>query len=155
MAGCDELKRIANKRRQTAKILLDAGDWEMAVYMMALSLELALKAASCRALKLESYPETNDPNDSYFKSHNFDRLLRVSGATDIFSIRIPMKNQDAFENWGIFTKAFLFPDRDYVALRYDPRMSASFNRERAMELYSALFEDKNSILKVLTRYRKW
>lgn len=155
MASGVELKYLAKKRRCSAKALLDVEDWEMAIYMMAMSLELALKAASCKALKLESYPETNDPNDSYFKSHNFDRLLRVSGLLDIFSVRIPMKNQDAFANWGIFTKAFLFPDKDYVEMRYDPRMLASFNKAKSLELYQALYEDENSILKTMTRYSKW
>jgi len=155
MASGTELKNLSDKRRVTAKNLIDAEDWEMAVYMMAMSLELALKATSCYALKLEAYPETNDPNDKYFKSHNFDRLLRVSGLTDIFSVRNPMINQDAFYNWGIFTKAFLFPDKDYVEMRYDPRMLASFNKDRACELYKALYEDKNSILKTMTRYTRW
>jgi hypothetical protein len=155
MASCLELKKLTKKRRHSAKLLLDGGDWEMAIYMMAMALELALKSASCYALKLEAYPESNDSNDSYFKSHNFDRLLRVSGMMDIFSVRIPMKNQDAFDNLSIFTRVFLFPDRDYVAMRYDPRMLANFNEAKARELYAALYDDKNSILKTMTRYRKW
>ncbi len=155
MATKKELKRLAKSRRQTAKHLIDVQDWEMAIYMMAMSLELALKSASCHALKLEAYPESNDPNDKYFKSHNFDRLLRISGLTDIFSVRVPMINQNAFYNWGVFTQAFLFPDKDYIAMRYDPRMLATFNEAKAHQLYSALFEDDNSILKTMTRYRKW
>lgn len=155
MATRVELKQLAKKRRQTAKYLIDAGDWEMAIYMMAMSLELALKSAACYALKLEAYPETSDPNDTYFKSHNFDRLLRVSGMTDIFSVRNPMKDQIAFDNWSIFTQTFLFPDKDYVAMRYDPRMLATFTRTKAEELYAALYEDNHSILKTMARYHRW
>lgn len=88
MASQKELKEIAKKRRVSAAHLIKCGDWEMAIYAMAMCLEIALKAASCKALKLEGYPETNDPNDIYFKSHNFDRLLRVSGMSDIFSVRL-------------------------------------------------------------------
>jgi hypothetical protein len=127
----------------------------MAIYMMAMSLELALKSASCHALKLETYPETEDPKDTYFKSHNFDRLLRVSGLSDIFSVHIPMIDQAAFDNWSIFTQVFLFPDKDYVAMRYDPRMLASFNETKARELYAALCDSPNSILKTMTRHRRW
>ena len=155
MASQIELKTLSKKRRVSAKHMMDCKDWEMAVYMMAMSLELALKSASCRTLKLESYPETNDPNDTYFKSHNFDRLLRVSGMSDIFSVRLPMIDQDAFDNWGIFTQTFLFPDKDYVAMRYDPRMLASFTEIKAKQLYNALYEDGHSILKTMTRYHKW
>ncbi|HXH27090.1 MAG TPA: hypothetical protein VNG90_04280 [Candidatus Acidoferrum sp.] len=157
MATGAELRRLAKNRLLTAKHLIDAQDWEMAVYMMALTLELALKSASCYALKLESYPETNDPNDGYFKTHNFDRLLKISGLTDIFSVRKPMVNQDAFDNWGKFTGAFLFSekDRDYTAMRYDVKMLANFNEAKAQELHTALYEDKNSILKAMTSNNRW
>jgi hypothetical protein len=155
MATGGELKKLAQNRRKTAKMLLDAGDWEMAVYMMAMCLELALKSASCKTLSFENYPETSDPEDRHFKSHKFDRLLRISGLLDIFSIRVPMKNIPAFFNWSIFTDAFLFADKDYTAMRYDMRMQASFNRAKAHELYRTLYGDKDSILKTMTRYRKW
>jgi len=155
MATQAELKEIAKKRRLTAKRMLECQDWEMAIYMMAMSLELALKAASCHALRLESYPESSDPNDTYFKSHNFDRLLRISGMSDIFSVRIPMIDQDAFDNWGIFTQVFLFPDKDYVAMRYDPRMLASFTEAKARELYEAFYEDEHSIMKTMIRHHRW
>jgi HEPN domain-containing protein len=155
MASASELKGLSRKRRRTVKMLLDGGDYETAVYMMALTLEIALKAASCKALRLESYPETNSPEDSYFKSHKFDRLLKVSGLSDVFSVRKPMVNMDAFRNWSEFTQAFVFADRDYTAMRYDPRMQANFTENKARKLYTALYEDKDSILKTMTGLRRW
>jgi len=155
MATQAELKLLSKKRVQTARHMIECQDWEMAVYMMAMALELALKAAACQSLRLESYPESNDPSDSYFKSHNFDRLLRVSGMSDIFSVRLPMIDQDAFDNWSIFTQAFLFPDKDYVAMRYDPRMLASFTEVKALGLYEALYQNEHSILKTMTRKKRW
>lgn len=127
----------------------------MAVYMMAMCLEISLKAASCRALKFESYPETNNPEDKHFKSHKFDRLIRISGMLDVFSVRSPMKDIQAFYNWSVFTQSFLFPDKDYTAMRYDPRMQATYNQQEAEKLYNALYEDGHSILKTMTRYNKW
>ena len=155
MATGKELKKIARKRVSTAKSLIDAGDWEMAVYMMAMALELALKAASCKALRLEIYPETNDEADKYFKSHKFDRLLKISGLTDVFSVRKPMINANAFQNWSNFTAPLVFGDKDYTAMRYDPRMQANFQEVNARALYNALYEDKDSILKTMTGLRRW
>lgn len=155
MATGAELKKLAQNRRKTAKTLMEAGDWEMAVYMMAMCLELALKSASCKALKFEAYPESSDPEDKHFKSHKFDRLLRISGMLDVFSIRRPSRDLLAFYYWSVFTEAFLFPDKDYTAMRYDPRMQASFTEPKARELYAALYAHRNSILKTMTRYHKW
>jgi hypothetical protein len=157
MATKDELRELSKKRIKTARSLICCDDWEMSAYMMAMALELALKAASCKSLRLQSYPDATSDN-KYFKTHNFDRLLLVSGMTDIFSVSIPMFDQNAFENWSIFTKAFLFngkDDRDYVAMRYDSRMQAIFNEQKAKELFSSLYNDEHSIIKTMIRYRRW
>lgn len=155
MATGSELKKIARKRVATAKTLIDTGDWEMAVYMMAMALELALKSAACKALRFETYPETNDDADKYFKSHKFDRLLKISGLSDVFSIRVPMVNSNAFQNWSNFTGPLVFGEKDYTSMRYDPKMQANFKEQTVRNLYYALYEDKDSILKTMTGLRRW
>lgn len=155
MANGAELKGLSIKRKSAAKILIEAKDYENAAYMMGICLELALKAAACKTLRLEIYPESSDSEDSYFKSHKFDRLLRISGLSDLFSVRTIMVNQDAFDNWSTFTQAFIFADKEWVAMRYDAKMLATFNKKKVLQLYNALYEDKNSILKVIMKGRRW
>jgi succinate dehydrogenase flavin-adding protein (antitoxin of CptAB toxin-antitoxin module) len=153
MATGKELKEISQKRANSAKHLLDAEDWEGAVYMMALSLEIALKAAACKALRLETYPEGQNRDDEYFKTHNLDRLPRVSGCSDIFQVT---GNPDAFDNWSLFTGAFVFGSaQHWIAMRYDPKMLAIFTEEKAKELYKALYQDDNSILRAMTGELRW
>lgn len=130
-----------------------AQDWEAAVYMMALTLELSLKAASCKALRLESYPQSTSEHDKYFKTHNFDRLLRISGCADIFTLT---GNKDAFDNWSQFTSALIFgAAQDWIVMRYDPRMLALFTEAKAKEMYQQLYDDDNSILKTMTGKSRW
>ncbi|MBL8159016.1 hypothetical protein JNJ66_01005 [Candidatus Saccharibacteria bacterium] len=155
MASGIDLKAIARSRVVIAKKLIDMKDWEMAVYVMAMALELALKAAACKALRFETYPEANHDDDKYFKSHKFDRLLKISGMTDVFSVRKPMINANAFQNWSIFTAPLIFGNKDYTAMRYDPRMQANFQEANAKALYDALYADDDSILKTMTRLKRW
>jgi hypothetical protein len=130
-----------------------AKDWEAAVYMMALTLELALKAASCKVLRLDSYPESGSEHDKYFKTHNFDRLLRISGCADIFKLT---GDKDAFDNWSQFTGALIFGGtQDWIVMRYDPRMLALFTESKAKEMYKQLYDDDNSILKTMTGKSRW
>ena len=152
MATGKDLKTIARRRLTTVRHLMDAKDWEAAVYMMALTLELALKAAACKSLRLESYPEGGGDDDKYFKTHSFDRLLRISGCSDIFN---PTGNRDAFDNWSLFTGAFLFGGAPWMAMRYYPRMLANFTEVKAKEMYIELYEDDNSILKTMTGKSRW
>jgi len=154
MATGLELKAISKKRLKTVGYLLSAKDWEAAVYLMGMTLEIALKSAACKALHLDNYPESQHIDDGYFKTHSFDRLLRISGCSDIFSLK---GSQDAFDNWSLFTEAFIFGGSSgkWMAMRYDPKMLATLTEVKAKDLYSQLYEDENSILKLMTERRRW
>jgi HEPN domain-containing protein len=152
MANRLELKIIAKKRLRTVQVLMRAEDWEASVYMMALVLELALKAAACKSLRLENYPEGKKKDDDCFMTHKFDRLQRISGCSDLFNLAT---NKDAFDNWSQFTGAYLWSGKDWTSMRYHPKMLEQYNKEKAEELYNALYEDENSILRVMTGARRW
>jgi hypothetical protein len=153
MATGKELKLISQKRLTTVRHLMIAEDWEAAVYIMALSLEIALKVASRRALRLESYPQSTSERDKYFKTHNFDRLLQIGACADIFKLT---GNKDAFDNWSQFTSALIFGGTQvWIVMRYDPRMLALFMETKAKEMYIQLYEDGDSILKAMTRKSRW
>lgn len=57
MANGPTLRKISIARVKSARLLIDAEDWDGAAQMMGLALECALKAACCKALGLNTYPE--------------------------------------------------------------------------------------------------
>jgi hypothetical protein len=145
------LKTLAHKRRKTAKILIDAEDWVIAAYIMGHTLECALKASTCKTLKLNSYPPvTRKGEDSnFFKSHEFERLLIVSGLGDVFS---PYGDVSAYQNWSAFTIEYA---GDWVSMRYNDQAHEKFTEHKVKSLYNNLYEDADSILKTIARKRRW
>jgi len=151
MANCNDLKRIAKARLKTAKILIEAKDWDGAAYNLGYVLECALKAVICKTLNLVNYPEytKNDRTDSYFMTHKFDQLLIASGMEYIFSPRGPI---DAFRNWSDFTKEY---QGDWPAMRYDRQRLSQFNETKVKTLYTNLTEPNIGILAIISKKRKW
>ncbi len=68
MANRKEFKSISLARLKTAKLLIDAKDWDGASYIMGYVLECGLKAVICKTLNLISYPEFTKKKDvdNYF-----------------------------------------------------------------------------------------
>ena len=96
MATQSEFKKLVKIRLRSAKILLDKSDWEGSGYFMGLALECALKASTCKTLRISNYPEAHQDKKvpDFFMTHSFLRLLLVSGLSDIFDIKrgdIPSK----------------------------------------------------------------
>jgi len=151
MANTSDLKQICLARAKSAKTLIDAGDWDGAAYMMAYSLEVALKAASCVALRLDAYPErtSNKQIDSCFMSHKFDQLLVISGLTDLFNIT---GSPQAFRNWSDFVQEF---QGEWVNMRYNPQILANFDKIKVERLYQNLVEDKESIINTIDGNKRW
>src|SRR3989344_4984234 len=97
LTGSD-FKLLSESRLKTVDILKDNEEWGVAMYIMGYVLELAMKAIICKTLNLPTYPHDNKDEKvaSYFKTHVFDRLLVVSGATNIFK---PDIADEASFNW--------------------------------------------------------
>lgn len=150
MATQVDLRNIAKKRLATVKLLIDARDWEMAAYMMGYTLECALKAAACKTLHLPDYPPTNkNKEDAYFKTHQFEQLLIVSGLSHILS---PTGNVQAYRNWSMFTIDY---SGDWITMRYNESQMKKFNETKVRQLYACLYDDKDSIIKTISGQRKW
>lgn len=152
MASREILKNTANSRIGSARLLLDGGDWEGASHMMALALECALKSAICKTLRVQSYPEAHRDKKvpDFFMTHSFDRLLLLSGLTDIFSATGDMQ---AFNNWSSFT--IQFPS-EWTAMRYDPNAAPNpFDEALSKNLMRYIHEDQKSILNIMTEKERW
>lgn len=151
LANQKELRRLSRARIKTVKTLIKGKDWDAAAYMMGYVLELALKAAACRALHLKHYPaNTNNKNiDGCFQSHKFDQLLVVSGLSDVFSIDAPEK---VAANWSLFVQEY---PGDWPAMRYNPEVITTIDEAKVNTLYDYLFRDGESIIKTITDKRRW
>ncbi len=150
MANSKNLKEIAKCRIKSAKILLDGKDWHLACYTMGFVLECALKSCICKTLRIEDYPESHKDKKvpDFFMTHTFDRLLLLSGLNDVFSIS---GDSAAFNSWSQFTVRY---PGDWVSMRYTVT-DKQFDESTAKLLYKSLYEDKNSVIKVITNKKRW
>jgi len=148
MANCNQLKLITKARLKSASILMDAGDWDGSIYMMGHVLECALKAAVCKSLRLNEYPEGS--KDKHFMTHNFDQLLVLSGLSDIFNLNtIP---DTIFRNWSEFTQEFT---GNWPEMRYDYTRLQLFDEVKAKKLYDTLTNKPHGIIETIKIKKRW
>ena len=127
---------------------MKGGDWDGAAYMMAHALECALKAAACKILGLEKYPQ-DVRKDGHFMTHDFDQLLILSGLSGIFSAN---GAQDEFLSWSEFTKEF---PGNWVSVRYSLQNQQKFDEVKVYGLFAYLAGNPSAILRVLSKRKKW
>ena len=103
---------------KTIQTLINTEDWIVAAYMMGCVLEFALKAATCKTLHLSSYPPTQfgqksaaQKIETFFRTHEFDSLLLVSGMLDIFGF-----GKQFYDDWSAFTQEYL---GQWTDMRYE------------------------------------
>ena len=125
-----ELRELARAWLKGAKILDKHNDHDGAVYLIGYVIEFSLKAIICKRLNLCDYPESGD-DAKFFKTHNYDRLLTLSGMSDKISIN---GDQDLWQNWSKLTS---FPS---TTVRYEP--VGTYNQQDVQELLEALESDK-------------
>ena len=91
-----DLQILAELRLDDAKILLDAGRFAGAYYLLGYAVECALKACITKQIKEHDFPDKQLILDSY--THNLEQLLRISGVKSQLDLR--MTGDKAFEvNW--------------------------------------------------------
>ena len=151
MVARKELRDLTNKKIHTIKRLIKDEEWEVAAYLMGYVLECALKAASCKALRLQGYPPVkfrSGSEGSGFKTHEFEQLLIVSGLSDIFGSLTPTA---AYNNWSNFTLNY---PGIWTSMRYED-MSNKFDEVTVTELANNLYDDSDSIINTIKRKKRW
>ena len=143
MANREELRKLSKARLKAAKLLYDKEDFDCAVYLVGYVVEFALKAAICKRLNLGDYPDSG-AHEKIFKTHHFDRLLTLSGMSDIISLSGPRK---LWENWSELTQEWR-PD-----VRYEP--IGTYSQQEIERKFEALEERPHGFLTWIKRYRKW
>jgi HEPN domain-containing protein len=127
------LKSVAIKKLKASKILFNAQDYDTAGYLLGYVVECSIKALICRKLNLTDYPDTGKHHD-VFASHDFDRLLLLSGYSKEIDLNI---NSDLFNNWSTLT-------RDWkTQTRYNEGV---YNQNNIQEKFIALEEPVNGFL---------
>ena len=141
-----ELRKIAETRLKAAKSLLDGKDFDLAVDMMGLSLECALKACICKVLNLKQYPDTGESKNilDIFKTHLFDNLLILSGMQNDIQLEA---NSQLFQNWSTATQMWS------ANVKYLP--IGTIKKEDAERMYAALTEMSYGIITWITENKKW
>jgi hypothetical protein len=149
MSACDDFKALAYDRLELVDVLIGKQEWWLAAYMMGFVLECTLKAGACKALNLEVYPAVQTTKKekitSYFLTHDFDMLLVISGASDIFGI-----SGIGAESWSGFTQEF---QGHFTALRYE--ISSKYDEKKVTRMYGFLTKDPDGIIPLMESQRKW
>lgn len=110
MVKYDDLKKIAEIRLREAKSLRRSRLYDGAAYICGYVVETALKARICKHLGLKEYPD-DGKDKQIFSSHDFDRLLLLSGLQNRISLG-NSKTRKLFENWSLLTS--WKPERRYT-----------------------------------------
>ena len=127
-----DFQTISNRRTLEAKVLLDAGQYPGAYYLMGYAIECALKACVAKQVKRYDFPEKSLANDAF--THDLEKLIRLTGLGPEFEKE--RKANPALEsNWAVV--------KDWSeASRYD----LTITEAQACDLFSACTARKNGVL---------
>ena len=125
----------------------------MSAYMLGFVLECILKAASCKTLNLAAYPEDhkvvkNPKITDYFRTHNFDMLLVISGASDLFSPK-----GVGFNSWSGFTQEYTGKIKVWTDIRYDTK--DQYDEKRVKDIYDYLTKPNDGIIALIEAKERW
>ena len=145
----NDFKELAMKRLKTAEFLMQAGEWGMAAYILGFVLECILKAAACNALNLTVYPEVGNTKErrvlDYFRTHDFDMLLVVSGTSDLFGL-----TGQGSSSWSGFTQEYT---GNWTSIRYE--ILNQFNEKKVERLYKYIIEEPSGIIPLIESQKRW
>jgi len=149
MATHTDFKKLALERLKTVDVLMSVGEWWVAAYMLGFVLECVLKAGACKALCLEIYPAPQTTKEkkitSYFLTHDFDMLLVISGASDIFGL-----SGSAAATWSGFMQEY---QESYTRIRYD--LKSQYDEAKVKRIYSFLTREPDGIIPLMENKNKW
>jgi HEPN domain-containing protein len=142
-----QLRDLARGRLKVARSLIDAGDHTLAVEMMGMALECALKACICKTLGLRHYPDfdgSKKEESHFFRSHEYARLLLLAGLQTDFELR--PGNKRKYQNWS-----------DSTTWDVSQRYSAmdTYTKEEAEVIYRGLTKSATGVITFIKDNNKW
>ncbi len=133
----DDFKQIARIRLMEANVLLKNGNFDGAYYLSGYAVECGLKACIAKKTKRYDFPDDKTVKSSY--THDIEQLVGVAGLKQDLRNELNKNNQFAI-NWAVVK------DWDEVS-RYERN-----NDRKALDLYSAIANKRNGVLKWVQRY---
>src|SRR5450432_16693 len=82
----NKLQQLAELRLKDAEVLLAAGHWDAAYYMVGYSVECALKACIVQQFREHEVPDKKLVNSFY--THRLDELIAISGFKTVFDAEL-------------------------------------------------------------------
>lgn len=114
-----DLQLLAELRVEDARILLEAGRFAGAYYLLGYAVECALKACVAKLTREHDFPDKQLVLDSY--THDLEQLLQISGVEREFDARV-RANRAFSVDWTTV--------KDWTeAARYDNNISVGKTRE--------------------------
>lgn len=134
-----ELQKMAEKRIEDAKALLEGGRWEFAYYAAGYAVECALK--SCLLTRMVHtgwvFEEKWQAKDCL--THDFRELIRLAGLKAEHD-NLSATNATFVVNWGTVAQW-------KVTSRYESK-----SEQQAGELYAAIADDPDGVLQWIRTY---
>ena len=128
----NELHILADARVTDAEVLLRAGRWGAAYYLLGYAVECALKACAAKTFREHEVPERTVVNDFY--THRADKLLNISDAKA--ALRERLAASPALQaNWNTV--------RDWSA---DARYNHKVTEEEARDMFGAVTDPSSGVL---------
>lgn len=105
MESSQEIRDLANRRLEEAKVLIDKSFFEGAIYLAGYSVELSLKAKICDLLDIPDLFNfgNNGIKSEYvksYRSHDLERLVLFSGLRNKLQVS-KSEDIDIFKNWSV------------------------------------------------------
>jgi HEPN domain-containing protein len=98
-----DLQSLANSRVADAEVLLNAGRWPAAYYLLGYAIECGLKACAARQFQQDEVPDKTVVIDFY--THRLDKLLGISGVKVLLEARAGAEpvfqvNRNTVRDWN-------------------------------------------------------
>jgi len=146
MADGSGLKANAWGRVRAAETLIQSGDYDIAIELLSFALECGLKSCICKTLGLKEYPDRAGKEvGNFFKTHDFDRLLLLSGFQQEFEFK--PGNLRKFRNWSYATNSW------DTSKRYE--IPGQHSGEAAQRLLTALTNPTTGVITWIEENQKW
>jgi hypothetical protein len=133
-----KLQQLAELRLKDAEVLLAAGQWDAAYYLLGYCVECTLKACVAQQFRLHEVPDRRLVNAFY--THRLDELLAISALKSAHDAQSTLDPKFKI-NWGTILEW-------NEATRYD----IGVTEIKARELFDAVANTMSGILPWLKKY---
>lgn len=130
-------QRISELRRREAAILLKAGQYPGAYYLLGYAIECALKACVAKQVRRYDFPDKKLANEAF--THELEKLMRLSGLAP--ELEKETRTNQALElNWAVV--------KDWSE---SSRYEIGISEVQARDLYSACTARRDGVLNWIRR----